>query len=112
MGAAESKLHFRKQIYALSEPLKDITDEFWTSFFVLTESPEDVFNLCSQKDIRTIISQQPGNLKLLLQKVSIFNPDCGQDRSICQFAYKAHSSRLQTIVELYSDLDPGSSCSI
>jgi hypothetical protein len=74
MGASESKLHFRKQIYELTEPLviisnKNVQDDFWTAFFTLPESQEDVFLLCGQKELRLMIAQQPNNLKLFIQKV-------------------------------------------
>jgi hypothetical protein len=45
------------------------TNDYWNTFFILPESPEDVFNLCSHKDLRDILEKQPSNLTKLIQKV-------------------------------------------
>ena len=58
------------------------------SFLELPETPEDVFNFLSQKDIRLIIANAPGNLKTLVQKAS----KCIIDTS--QAVYKPEQSSL------------------
>ena len=48
--------------------VEPITDDYWNTFFILPESQEDVFNLCTHKEIRDIIENQPSNLSKLVQK--------------------------------------------
>ncbi|KAJ3268938.1 hypothetical protein HDV01_002077 [Terramyces sp. JEL0728] len=63
MGASESKIAFRKQVFNLSEP--DI--EQLELFYTLPETTEDIFNLCAHKDIRIAIEKQPHNVTLLIE---------------------------------------------
>ncbi|KAJ8327168.1 hypothetical protein QVD99_004978 [Batrachochytrium dendrobatidis] len=72
MGAAESKLAFRKNVFALYEhqAIPQDNQAFWDSFLELPDTPENVFNLISPKDVRKIIQEHPENIKMLVQKVS------------------------------------------
>ncbi|KAJ3000495.1 cell wall biogenesis protein [Globomyces sp. JEL0801] len=70
MGATESKLAFRKQVFSLSEQSDTpFDDDFWSTFYSLPESAEDVFNLCAHKDIRAAIEKNPKNIKSLIEKL-------------------------------------------
>ncbi|KAJ3254637.1 hypothetical protein HK103_007047 [Boothiomyces macroporosus] len=63
MGASESKIAFRKQVFNLSEPdIKQLE-----LFYTLPETTEDIFNLCAHKDIRSAIEKQPQNVTLLIE---------------------------------------------
>ncbi|KAJ3161170.1 cell wall biogenesis protein [Geranomyces michiganensis] len=44
-------------------------DEFWTSFYTLPESAEDVFNLFAPKDIRRVRDTASQNLETLFHKI-------------------------------------------
>lgn len=67
MGASESKLVFKQGIFRLSEEQAiSITDPYWTSFWELPESVEDVFSLFSPSDIRRTRDVSLGNLETLL----------------------------------------------
>ncbi|KAJ3216571.1 hypothetical protein HDU67_009265 [Dinochytrium kinnereticum] len=70
MGATESKLAFRKNVFALYEQrnLNAADDAFWSKFYELPENPEDVFNLFSLKDIRRVRDSAPENLETLISK--------------------------------------------
>ncbi|KAJ1328749.1 hypothetical protein BSLG_009984 [Batrachochytrium salamandrivorans] len=74
MGAAESKLAFRKNVFALYEQqassIPQDNQAFWDSFLQLPETPENVFNLISPKDVRKIIQEYPDNIKMLARKAS------------------------------------------
>ncbi|KAJ3109621.1 hypothetical protein HDU97_003095 [Phlyctochytrium planicorne] len=72
MGATESKLAFRKNVFALYEQrnLNPSDEEYWTKFYQLPENPEDVFNLFSMKDIRKVRDTAPENLQTIIVKVS------------------------------------------
>ncbi|KAI9828390.1 MAG: hypothetical protein M1832_002818 [Thelocarpon impressellum] len=71
MGASDSKLVFKKGIFRLSED-KDIAadDPYWTSFWRLPESTEDVFTLFSPADIRRTRDSAPTNLETLILAVT------------------------------------------
>ncbi|KAI8586060.1 high-temperature-induced dauer-formation protein-domain-containing protein [Geranomyces variabilis] len=71
MGATESKLAFRKSVFQLYEQqeIPATNDEFWTSFYTLPETAEDVFNLFAPKDIRRVRDTASQNLQTLFQKV-------------------------------------------
>ncbi|TPX57219.1 hypothetical protein PhCBS80983_g03995 [Powellomyces hirtus] len=71
MGATESKLAFRKSVFQLYEQqdIPNTNDEFWTSFYKLPETAEDVFNLFAPKDIRRVRDTAPGNLETLIHKI-------------------------------------------
>jgi hypothetical protein len=69
MGAAESKLAFRNNVFALSEKDRAFPDSFWDSFLELPDTAEDVFNLFSAKDIRLALEQKTNILTLLNKSI-------------------------------------------
>lgn len=71
MGASESKLVFKQGIFRLSED-KDIpaNDPYWTGFWELPESVEDVFSLFSPLDIRRTRDENLSNLETLILAVT------------------------------------------
>ncbi|OCK84449.1 hypothetical protein K432DRAFT_320306 [Lepidopterella palustris CBS 459.81] len=71
MGASDSKLVFKKGIFRLSEQ-KDIRadDPYWTGFWELPESTEDVFSLFSPADIRRTRDNNLENLETLILAVT------------------------------------------
>ncbi|CAK7263240.1 hypothetical protein SEPCBS119000_000396 [Sporothrix epigloea] len=71
MGASDSKLVFKKGIFRLSEERNIRADDpYWTSFWELPESPEDVFSLFSSADIRRVRDSALENLETLLLAVT------------------------------------------
>ncbi|OJJ48434.1 hypothetical protein ASPZODRAFT_130459 [Penicilliopsis zonata CBS 506.65] len=70
MGASESKLVFKQGIFRLSEE-KNIPadDQYWTKFWELPESTEDVFSLFTPSDIRRTRDHALSNLETLLSSV-------------------------------------------
>ncbi|KAI9829670.1 MAG: hypothetical protein M1819_006041 [Sarea resinae] len=71
MGASDSKLVFKQGIFRLSEE-KDIPadDQYWTGFWELPESTEDIFSLFSPVDIRRTRDTSLANLETLLLAVT------------------------------------------
>ena len=71
MGASESKLVFKKGIFRLSEE-KDIpaSDPYWTGFWELPESVDDIFSLFSGNDIRNTRDTSIENLETLILAVT------------------------------------------
>ncbi|KAJ5626681.1 hypothetical protein N7528_004108 [Penicillium herquei] len=71
MGASESKLVFKQGIFRLSEE-KEIPadDPYWTRFWELPESTEDVFSLFTTADIRRTRDHALSNFETLLLSVS------------------------------------------
>ncbi|KAK8164677.1 high-temperature-induced dauer-formation protein-domain-containing protein [Phyllosticta citrichinensis] len=71
MGASDSKLVFKQGIIRLSEQ-QDIPadDAYWTSFWELPESAEDVFSLFSPSDIRRTRDNAVANLETLILAVT------------------------------------------
>ncbi|KAI8810496.1 high-temperature-induced dauer-formation protein-domain-containing protein [Cladochytrium replicatum] len=71
MGATESKLAFRKNVFQLYEqrgiPAQE--HEYWARFYQLPETAEDVFNLFSPKDTRKVRDAAPENLETLISKL-------------------------------------------
>jgi len=67
MGASDSKLVFKQGIFRLSEerPIS-AEDPYWTSFWELPESAEDVFSLFSPADIRRTRDNALENLETLI----------------------------------------------
>ncbi|OAR00854.1 hypothetical protein LLEC1_06881 [Akanthomyces lecanii] len=67
MGASDSKIVFKRGIFRLSEE-RDIPadDEYWTSFWELPESSEDVFSLFSPADIRRSRDEALENIETLI----------------------------------------------
>ncbi|KAJ3321581.1 hypothetical protein HDU76_014068, partial [Blyttiomyces sp. JEL0837] len=72
MGATESKLAFRKNVFMLYEQrnIPQTDEEYFANFYQLPENAEDVFNLFSPKDIRKVRDTAPENLETLLKKVT------------------------------------------
>lgn len=57
MGASESKLAFKEDIFRLAgEPDIPAEDPWWTRFYTLPESADDVFALWSPADLRNLTS--------------------------------------------------------
>lgn len=71
MGASDSKLVFKKGIFRLSEERHiPADDSYWTSFWELPETPEDVFSLFSPADIRRTRDRAIENLETLILAVT------------------------------------------
>jgi len=67
MGASESKLVFKQGIFKLQEARPIAADDlYWTGFWQLPESTEDVFTLFSAADIRRTRDASLGNLETLI----------------------------------------------
>ncbi|KAG5983219.1 hypothetical protein E4U55_000508 [Claviceps digitariae] len=67
MGASDSKIVFKQGIFKLSEERQIRPDDpYWTSFWELPESSEDVFSLFSPTDIRRTRDQALENLETLI----------------------------------------------
>ncbi|KAG6095814.1 hypothetical protein E4U30_002036 [Claviceps sp. LM220 group G6] len=67
MGASDSKIVFKQGIFKLSEERHIRPDDpYWTSFWELPESSEDVFSLFSPTDIRRTRDQALENLETLI----------------------------------------------
>ncbi|KAM3453859.1 hypothetical protein NHJ6243_009045 [Beauveria neobassiana] len=67
MGASDSKIVFKRGIFRLSEERNiPADDEYWTSFWELPESSEDVFSLFSPADIRRSRDQALENIETLV----------------------------------------------
>ncbi|KAK7189781.1 high-temperature-induced dauer-formation protein [Paraphaeosphaeria sporulosa] len=71
MGASDSKLSFKQGIFRLAEPKQISADDtYWTSFWELPESAEDVFSLFSPADIRRTRDSNLANLETLVLAVT------------------------------------------
>ncbi|KAI0471069.1 high-temperature-induced dauer-formation protein-domain-containing protein [Xylariaceae sp. FL0804] len=71
MGASDSKLVFKKGIFRLSEERHIPADDpYWTSFWELPESSEDVFSLFSPADIRRTRDRAIENIETLILAVT------------------------------------------
>lgn len=67
MGASDSKIVFKQGIFKLSEERHIRADDpYWTSFWQLPESSEDVFSLFSPTDIRRTRDQALENIETLI----------------------------------------------
>ncbi|PHH60658.1 hypothetical protein CDD81_1379 [Ophiocordyceps australis] len=67
MGASDSKIVFKQGIFKLSEERNIPADDpYWTSFWELPESSEDVFSLFSPADIRRTRDQALENVETLI----------------------------------------------
>ncbi|KAL0089759.1 high-temperature-induced dauer-formation protein-domain-containing protein [Phycomyces blakesleeanus] len=71
MGATDSKLAFRKGVFRLFEErsIPVDADDYWTLFWTLPESTDDVFSLVSQSDIRRARDTAKENLETLIDKI-------------------------------------------
>ncbi|KOS18757.1 Ubp5-interacting protein [Escovopsis weberi] len=71
MGASDSKLVFKRGIFKLSEDRSiAVGDPYWTSFWELPESSEDVFSLFSPTDIRRTRDNALENVETLIQALT------------------------------------------
>jgi len=71
MGASDSKLVFKQGIFRLSEQQGIAADDpYWTGFWELPESAEDVFSLFSPTDVRRTRDHALNNLETLLLAVT------------------------------------------
>ncbi|KAI0005164.1 high-temperature-induced dauer-formation protein-domain-containing protein [Xylariaceae sp. FL0662B] len=71
MGASDSKLVFKKGIFRLSEERHIPADDpYWTSFWELPESSEDVFSLFAPADIRRTRDRAIENLETLILAIT------------------------------------------
>ncbi|KAM0256906.1 hypothetical protein ACHAQJ_004728 [Trichoderma viride] len=67
MGASDSKIGFKQGIFRLSEERNIAAhDPYWTSFWELPESSEDVFSLFSPNDIRRTRDNALENIETLI----------------------------------------------
>ncbi|KAL8731823.1 MAG: hypothetical protein Q9181_004155 [Wetmoreana brouardii] len=67
MGNSDSKLVFKQGIFKLSEPKPIPADDtYWTGYWKLPESTEDVFSLFSPADVRRARDNSLGNVETLL----------------------------------------------
>ncbi|KAL8711473.1 MAG: hypothetical protein Q9220_004131 [cf. Caloplaca sp. 1 TL-2023] len=70
MGNSDSKLVFKQGIFKLSEPQPiSAGDIFWTGFWKLPESAEDVFSLFSISDVRRCRDNSLTNIETLLNSL-------------------------------------------
>lgn len=70
MGASDSKLVFKQGIFRLSEAARiPADDRYWTGFWELPESTEDVFSLFSPTDIRRARDNSIGNIETLIHSL-------------------------------------------
>lgn len=71
MGASDSKLVFKKGIFRLSEDRHIPADDpYWTSFWELPESPEDIFSLFAPADVRRTRDRALENIETLILAVT------------------------------------------
>ncbi|KAI5461393.1 high-temperature-induced dauer-formation protein [Mariannaea sp. PMI_226] len=71
MGASDSKLVFKRGIFRLSEERHIPADDtYWTAFWELPESSEDVFSLFTPADIRRTRDRALENLETLILAVT------------------------------------------
>ncbi|RFU77158.1 high-temperature-induced dauer-formation [Trichoderma arundinaceum] len=76
MGASDSKIGFKQGIFKLSEERNIAAhDPYWTSFWELPESSEDVFSLFSPNDIRRTRDNALENIETLILALTtrVFN---------------------------------------
>ncbi|KAH8554602.1 high-temperature-induced dauer-formation protein-domain-containing protein [Umbelopsis sp. PMI_123] len=71
MGATDSKLAFRKGVFRLFEEsnLPVEADDYWSQFWTLPESSDDVFSLIGATDIRRVRDSARHNLETLIDKL-------------------------------------------
>ncbi|CAG8556077.1 1200_t:CDS:10 [Paraglomus brasilianum] len=70
MGAADSKLAFRKGVFRLFEERNiPADDEYWLQFWLLPDTADDVFSLIGASDIRRVRDKARENLETLIRKL-------------------------------------------
>ncbi|KAI9149329.1 Ubp5-interacting protein [Paramyrothecium foliicola] len=71
MGASDSKIVFKRGIFRLSEERHIPADDpYWTSFWELPETSEDIFSLFAPADIRRTRDQALENIETLILAVT------------------------------------------
>ncbi|KAI1318897.1 hypothetical protein EDD11_005531 [Mortierella claussenii] len=85
MGAADSKLAFKKGVFRLFEErnIPSSAFEYWEQFWTLPESADDVFLLVGSQDIRRVRDEARENLECLIIKVG--RSDEGQQQIEIEF---------------------------
>ncbi|KAG0248420.1 hypothetical protein BG011_000101, partial [Mortierella polycephala] len=70
MGAADSKLAFKKSVFRLFEErnIPSSANDYWVQFWTLPESADDVFLLVGSQDIRRVRDEARENLECLVEK--------------------------------------------
>ncbi|KAG0359998.1 hypothetical protein BGZ54_009742 [Gamsiella multidivaricata] len=71
MGAADSKLAFKKGVFRLFEErsIPSAADDYWEQFWTLPECADDVFLLVGSQDIRRVRDEARENLECLIEKI-------------------------------------------
>ncbi|KAI9469257.1 high-temperature-induced dauer-formation protein-domain-containing protein [Coemansia mojavensis] len=71
MGGENSKLAFRKCVFRLADQrgISDTAEDAWSPFWLMPDSPHDVFSLVTPADIRRIRDNAEENFIKLLDKV-------------------------------------------
>ncbi|KAF8940484.1 hypothetical protein BGZ58_006156 [Dissophora ornata] len=71
MGAADSKLAFKKGVFRLFEErnIPAAANDYWEQFWTLPESVDDIFLLVESQDIRRVRDEAPENLECLIEKI-------------------------------------------
>ncbi|KAG0280223.1 hypothetical protein BGZ96_001622 [Linnemannia gamsii] len=71
MGAADSKLAFKKSVFRLFEErnIPSNSNDYWEQFWTLPESADDVFLIVGSQDIRRVRDEARENLECLIQKI-------------------------------------------
>ncbi|KAI8347275.1 high-temperature-induced dauer-formation protein-domain-containing protein [Mortierella sp. GBAus27b] len=71
MGAADSKLAFKKGVFRLFEErnIPPAANDYWEQFWTLPESVDDVFLLVGSQDIRRVRDEARENLECLVDKI-------------------------------------------
>ncbi|KAI7852075.1 high-temperature-induced dauer-formation protein-domain-containing protein, partial [Circinella umbellata] len=71
MGATDSKLAFRKGVFRLFEEhnIPYTADDYWSLFWTLPESVDDVYSLIGASDIRRARDSSRENLETLIDKL-------------------------------------------
>ncbi|CDK24226.1 unnamed protein product [Kuraishia capsulata CBS 1993] len=72
MGAADSKLRFKNHVFRLSDSTTEIppNSEYWDTFWREPQSANDIFNLLTPSDIRTIRDANKQQFLRLLKVIS------------------------------------------
>ncbi|CAO3687892.1 unnamed protein product [Rhizopus stolonifer] len=71
MGTTDSKLAFRKGVFRLFEErnIPKNMDEYWTLFWTLPETLDDVYTLISTSDLRRTRDTAIENLETLIDRL-------------------------------------------
>jgi hypothetical protein len=72
MGGTESRLLFQKtmtQLLTNTPKINEFDEKFWSTFWILPSSIEEVFSLVNVYDVQKLRCQNPKNYVILLRKV-------------------------------------------